>query len=735
MGKEKIIAIILSAMLLATGYGFSGAEVYAQGSDEYIVIANDDKTAESIENSYSLDSNETAEGTDRVLTGNLTDVQANRLDKRDDIVCIERDAEIIGDTEYIEAKIEGKEDNWPEDMVAAENAKSHGAGIRIAVIDSGVDGNSNFEIEDRIDFQSDEQKYYNNSYLFDDMCGHGTAVASIIAGRGENGNVEGIAQNAQIYSVKVLDEDRKATMGKIVRAIYWAIDNDMDIINMSFGTGTYSKALEQAVNDAYAKGILIVAATGNDANAGVDYPAAFENVLSVGSVNAKGQVSDFSPRGDSVDVMAPGEGIMAQSNFGIEMQLSGSSLAAPYVSAIAAALWSKDTSKPAEFIKDLIIKSSKTIEEGGYTDRLVDYEYALKLYDDVYAQYCAKDLETDESQPENTEQTSSTASEESETSINEQETGEEAISEEETESDAEPVDIGEDEQSNNDEITPENIEIEENTQEVEDLSANQVTGSWSQNNHQIGFDEYNYIKKGAIVSDIHFKKYDDKKPAQEQPMQGMTKHPTFHGYSGKTFGKGGANYIAAYRYLSLVARAYRYGKNYSSVKLEDCDGLSAECYRDMRAALAKIDKGEINGEFPKWGDKFQAAYITGIAAHTAADTFAHSAYRREYVSGSGYVKIRLTHNKIYRYNCDNPKYYPKRWEMEQGVMKNVIDRWDHLRDYKKYSKGYGNDFFTPMMKNTSNYANLRINKMGSFARAANVKNETSLKYFDKLSGY
>lgn len=147
--------------------------------------------------------------------------------------------------------------------------------IKIAVLDSGIDlGNTV------------PKGYYNISdeniapWYFEDMTGHGTSVSGII---------KNIVPNAEIYSVKVLDSDNKAQLSKVVEGIYWCIENDIKVINMSFGTLQYSKILEQAVDAAYKAGIVMVASAGNKGEQGVDYPAAFENVISVGAVDSHGE--------------------------------------------------------------------------------------------------------------------------------------------------------------------------------------------------------------------------------------------------------------------------------------------------------------------------------------------------------------------------------------------------------------------------------------------------------------
>ena len=108
-----------------------------------------------------------------------------------------------------------------------------------------------------------------------DMTGHGTAIAGII---------HDIAPNAQIYSVRIMDAENKATLSRVVEGIYWCIDKDIDIINMSFGTTVESAVLKKAIQDANEAGILMVSSAGNGDTAGVEYPAAYNEVIAVGSV-------------------------------------------------------------------------------------------------------------------------------------------------------------------------------------------------------------------------------------------------------------------------------------------------------------------------------------------------------------------------------------------------------------------------------------------------------------------
>ena len=151
---------------------------------------------------------------------------------------------------------------------------------------------------------------------------------------------------------------------------------------MSFGTQKYSEALELAVNDAAKQGILVIASAGNNGNESVDYPAAFNSVLSVGAINANGDISEFSSRGENVDIFAPGESVTVQANFGEDLVLSGTSLATPHIVGVASLLWSIDISKSPEFIRTLIEKSAFVVND---EYKVADYEYALQIYDEVSA--------------------------------------------------------------------------------------------------------------------------------------------------------------------------------------------------------------------------------------------------------------------------------------------------------------------------------------------------------------
>lgn len=246
--------------------------------------------------------------------------------------------------------------------------------IKIAVLDSGIDlGNTT------------PKGYYNISgedtapWYFEDMTGHGTSVSGII---------QNIVPNAEIYSVKVLDSDNKTELSKVVKGIYWCIENDIKVINMSFGTLQYSKILEQAVNDAYKAGIIMVASAGNKGEQGIDYPAAFQNVISVGAVDSQGKKTEESSNGKGLDIMAPGKQVVSEGLYGTNIVVGGTSIAASHVTGAVALILQKNLNVSPNFVKELLLQSAKKIGDKNSTGSgLLDVEYALANYEEFADRY------------------------------------------------------------------------------------------------------------------------------------------------------------------------------------------------------------------------------------------------------------------------------------------------------------------------------------------------------------
>ena len=257
--------------------------------------------------------------------------------------------------------------------------------VKIAILDSGIDYGNDIQLAETVTLVPGEDGM---SPLFMDGTGHGNSVAGLIAAEDNDEGITGIAPNSEIYSYRVLDDDNCAPISRVVEAIYMAIDREVNIINMSFGVDVYSKALAQAVKDAEDAGILIIAAAGNTGKKGVQYPAALDEVIAVGSVDKNGDVAESSSVGKEIEIVAPGELVRSTGVLGDQLVSSGTSLAAPQVAGVAALIWEQDLNASADFVRALLNESANAYgNEEEYGNGLVDAQYAMEHYKEFKKSY------------------------------------------------------------------------------------------------------------------------------------------------------------------------------------------------------------------------------------------------------------------------------------------------------------------------------------------------------------
>ncbi|MBD0381941.1 S8 family peptidase [Paenibacillus sedimenti] len=249
---------------------------------------------------------------------------------------------------------------WGVNQIDAPEAwgKSVGQSVRIGVIDTGIDYNH----PDLRTSIARGVNLLNRSMLPYDDNGHGTHIAGTIAATGRHTGIVGVAPRAIIHPVKAFDYNGSAYVSDIIAGIDWCVQNDLDVINMSFGMKTYNRSLEQAVMNAYFKGKVIVASSGNDGKRKtVDYPARFPQVVSVGATTRLGKIAPFSNRGKQIDVYAPGERIYSSWLHGKYNELSGTSMATAHVSGVIALMLSIKPSLGPLQIKNILRRCASNL--------------------------------------------------------------------------------------------------------------------------------------------------------------------------------------------------------------------------------------------------------------------------------------------------------------------------------------------------------------------------------------
>jgi len=245
------------------------------------------------------------------------------------------------------------------------------------IADNGIDDDDNGYVDDvrGYDFVT-----ISDSYVYEgedpgpsdndpiDVQGHGTHVAGTVAAEGNNGmGVSGVSWAVSIMPVRA---GFKNTSGggsllnsNIVNAIMYAADNGANVISMSFGSSYNSSTQRTAVEYAASKGVILVAAAGNSNSTSKHYPAAYDDVISVGSTSSTGKKSSFSNYGDWVDISAPGSGIISTYLDGTYRTMSGTSMATPMLSGAAALLLSYNSSLTASQVKSILVDTSDNVVE------------------------------------------------------------------------------------------------------------------------------------------------------------------------------------------------------------------------------------------------------------------------------------------------------------------------------------------------------------------------------------
>jgi subtilisin len=373
MNPSQTLKILLCAIIFINISGISGAIV----ADRDVIIGFKQKPGLS-EKTLVISHGGIAKKTFHLIPAISAKIPGSEIEsiKRDPrVVYIEDDVKFKVTYEYT--------NSWGVQHIGSQlvhNNSFNGTGVKIAVLDTGIDYNhqdlrNNYK--GGVSFVGYTTDPWDDDCLTEAKTCHGTHVSGIIAAEKNNIGVVGVAPNASIYAVKVLSPIG-GDVSWIISGLQWAVDNNMDIATMSLG-GPDTISLRLAVDNAYNSGLLLVASAGNTGGY-VEYPAAYESVIAVSSTDANDQLASDSSRGPKIELAAPGVDIYSTKNDGGYGYLSGTSMAAPHVTGVAALIFGNLSDLNGDGFKnniDVRLTLQNTAKDLGITGRDDIYGFGL----------------------------------------------------------------------------------------------------------------------------------------------------------------------------------------------------------------------------------------------------------------------------------------------------------------------------------------------------------------------
>jgi len=304
------------------------------------------------------------------VAADLPDAAIAGLSNNPNISYIEPDSQAFALGEY--------ENSWGVDHIEADlvHPTYTGDGIKVAIIDTGI----NYNHPDLAANYAGGYDFVNNDSDPLDDNGHGTHVSGTVAAVADGNGVIGTSPTAGLYGLKVLDSAGSGYYSDIAAAIQWATNNEdpIHIASLSLGGSTDSQTLHDAIIAADNAGLLIIAAAGNDGNPpgkgdNMSYPAKYNEVLSVGATDENDNRASFSSTGSELDIMAPGVSILSTYQDGYAYA-SGTSMATPHVSGVAALIYASDGALSNSDVKQILINTADDLGPSGWDSK---YGYGL----------------------------------------------------------------------------------------------------------------------------------------------------------------------------------------------------------------------------------------------------------------------------------------------------------------------------------------------------------------------
>jgi subtilisin family serine protease len=266
--------------------------------------------------------------------------------------------------------------DWNMKLIGAPYAwdsNATGRGVKLGIIDTGID----YEhpcLKDN--FRGGYNFVKNNNDPFDDN-GHGTHCSGIAAATGAS-QLKGVATGPDLYGLKVLSASGSGSTSGIVAAIDWAVANGLQVMSMSLGSRFPSSAMHEAIIVAKERGLILVAAAGNEM-IGPGFPAFYRETVSVGAVDKNKKPASFTNRDPRVDIAAPGVNVYSAIPGGKFAAYSGTSMACPHVSGVFATILGERSMENTE-AENLLYETAEDIKRHSWEvgRGLVRVDSALK---------------------------------------------------------------------------------------------------------------------------------------------------------------------------------------------------------------------------------------------------------------------------------------------------------------------------------------------------------------------
>ena len=371
MKQKLIINSLCAATLLALGQGAAYAE------DQRYIIKYKPGYGKNIKSSLTVSGAKTQKALDNfnMVAARLSDKALQGLQNNPNVEFVEIDPV---------RKLMAESTPFGIGMVQADQVTDQFISNRkVCIVDTGYDLGHEDLISTGVTGDdgygsNDTGNWYNDGH------GHGTHVAGTISALGGNNKgVVGVSDNGELklHIVKVFNDSGSWAYGSdLIAAVDQCVTAGANVISMSLGGSGSSSAEENAFVQALANGVLSIAAAGNDGNSSMSYPASYDSVMSVAAVDSSKNIASFSQFNSQVEIAAPGVGVNSTLPNNTYDAWSGTSMATPHVSGVAALVWSHHTECSASQIRNVL---NTTAEDRGSAGRDNYYGYGIVMAKDA----------------------------------------------------------------------------------------------------------------------------------------------------------------------------------------------------------------------------------------------------------------------------------------------------------------------------------------------------------------